>query len=101
MDEHTHKVRYTLYTQPTAWWKRLFGIVEKRTYTGVRSSQSGGELLIFQESGFHSINYARVIRMSAEPLPDTVTTEASSAGMAAQGVDAALPGRKWEVAQES
>lgn len=91
MSEHTHLIEYTILSVPFVWWKWLFGLTDKRTYTGIRSSQQGGELLIFLESGgLHSINYSRVLSMTAEPL------EHSHAPETDQLVDSYIDRKRWE-----
>lgn len=62
-EEHIHAIRYTIYLR-RHWWS-----TETLVIVGVGSSKQGDELLIkCQDGAFHSVNYANVIRMVAEPV---------------------------------
>lgn len=57
-------MRYTIALQPTRWGRQ-----ETLVLQGISSSLKEGELLIFGENNtFHSINYAHVRWMKAEPI---------------------------------
>lgn len=59
--EHT-TLKYTVYLR--RWWR-----CQKLVIIGTASSLKDGELLIFCKGDvLHSINYANVIRMTAEPV---------------------------------
>lgn len=60
-EDHEHTIKYTVYLR--RWWGS-----EKLVIVGNSSSLKDGELLIFALGDImHSINYANVIRMTAEP----------------------------------
>lgn len=68
-DEHKHPTRYrfTVYLSHGLW-----GTARPLVFFGTSSSHKDGELLLHDgNSGvYHSINYARVVRMTAEPVRD-------------------------------
>ncbi|HTC79096.1 MAG TPA: hypothetical protein VK657_10795 [Terriglobales bacterium] len=64
-EEHVHKMRYTVVLNDGHWWKGKTRLV----LVGTSSSLKDGELLIFDgNDGFTSINYARVVLMTAEKI---------------------------------
>lgn len=64
-ENHQHSVRYTVTMRDRHWW----GGRIRLDIVGVKSSQLGGELLIFlPDGGFYSINFACVWMMTATPL---------------------------------
>lgn len=60
--EHPQKIRYTVYMCGWLGWPI------KRVFVGTGSSLKDGELIIFREGGFTSINYARVCYVDAKQL---------------------------------
>lgn len=64
-DEHQHLVRYTVTMRARHWWGGRVTLY----IVGKGSSKKDDELLIFlPNGGFYSVNFGRVLWMTAMPI---------------------------------